>query len=100
MSYLECQVKEAGVVFRRASLEHVCDASKLHHSGRTADVVVCCPGILATRLKGIEDKKVFPARGQLVHVRNEIDGLYTAAGINYGPFETMYAQPRPGGMYP
>ena len=71
LPYLVGQCVKNGSTFKRANLKHISDAAALHHSGRKADVVVNCTGLLASKLGGVMDKKIVPARGQVVVVRND-----------------------------
>lgn len=93
--FTQCQTKE--IVFKRIEIAHIKEAVDLHSSGHEADVVINCTGLLACKLGGVEDKTVFPARGQLCIVRNDFEGLFTTSGSDDGPFETIYVQPRMGG---
>jgi hypothetical protein len=52
LPYLVSQCLANGVVLKRAILNHINDASSLHHSGKKADVIVNCTGLLASKLGG------------------------------------------------
>ena len=85
-----------GVVIKRGTLEHICDAAGLHSSGGPADVVINCTGLGSRKLGGIEDGKMYPIRGQIVVVRNETNGVSRSAinGSDESPDEVMYAMGR------
>lgn len=85
------------MVIKRAILKHISEAKSLHHSGRKADLVVNCTGLLASRLGGVMDKNVIPARGQLVHVRNDPGIMITVSGTDDGDDEATYIIPRAAG---
>ncbi|KAK4206397.1 ALG3 protein-domain-containing protein [Rhypophila decipiens] len=55
----------------RATLKHISEAKKFSHTGKPADIIVNATGLLASKLGGVMDSKVRPARGQIVVVRNE-----------------------------
>jgi D-amino-acid oxidase len=99
LAYLLDQVKANGVIINRATISHISEAVDLHHSGEKADLIVNCTGLLASKLGGVEDKSVYPVRGQLVVVRNEAACLFTTSGTDDGPYDTMYVQPRMGGKF-
>jgi len=73
LPWLASQCLFNGVVIKRGILTHISEAAGLHHSGRKADVVVNCTGLLASKLGGVADKDVVPARGVTILVRNEAD---------------------------
>lgn len=72
-----------GIVFKRADLGHVTEAASFHQSGKPADLIVNCTGLMASMLGGVEDKTVVPARGQVVVVRNEPGVM--VGGSSFGP---------------
>ncbi|KAL8699291.1 MAG: hypothetical protein Q9224_001479 [Gallowayella concinna] len=91
----QCLLK--GVVFKRANLVHISDASKIHHSGRKADVVVNCTGLSARKLGGVEDQNMMPIRGQTVLVRNEANVMCSTSGTDDGEDEVCYLMQRAAG---
>ncbi|KAF3904595.1 hypothetical protein ABW21_db0203699 [Orbilia brochopaga] len=98
LPYLLGQCLKHHVVFKRGVVKHVADAADLHSSGDKADLVVNCSGLLACKLGGVEDKKVTPARGQVVVVRNEAPGMYTTSAVaEEGDDEMMYIMMRAAG---
>jgi len=98
MPYLVSLCLEHGAIFKRATVGHICEAADLHASGKKADVVVNCTGLMARKLGGVMDEKVIPARGQIVVVRNEIPAMVTISGCDDGPDELVYLMMRPAGI--
>ncbi|KAK4100778.1 D-amino acid oxidase-like protein [Parathielavia hyrcaniae] len=96
LPWLVGQCARRGVRFRRAVLGHVSEAAGMsRHSTERADVVVNATGLLACRLGGVMDGKVYPARGQIVVVRNEADGIMsTTSGCEDGADEVVYVMQR------
>ena len=80
-------------------MKHVADAANFHSSGKKADLVVNCTGLSALRLGGVEDQKIFPARGQIVLVRNEPGKMVTISGTDDGGEETTYIMQRAAGEF-
>jgi D-amino-acid oxidase len=97
LSYLLSQCIKNGVVVRRGVLKHVSDAAKLHHSREEVDLIVNCTGLLSSKLGGVMDKDVIPARGQTVLVRNNPGIAYTVSGTDDGQDEMCYVIPREAG---
>lgn len=88
-----------GVILKRAVFEHISDAATpgLHHSGKSADLVVNCTGLSASKLGGVEDKSVVPARGQIVVVRNVAPAMFSISGTDDGSDEACYIMTRAAG---
>jgi len=82
---------------QRAVLKHINDAADLHHSGKKADIVVNCSGLLASKLGGVMDKTVIPVRGQIVLVRNDPGYMFTISGTDDGQDELCYIMTRAAG---
>lgn len=82
---------------KRGVVQHVAEAAKLHHSGRSADVVINCTGLSARKLGGVRDKKVYPARGQIVLVRNDPNIMASISGTDDAPDEATYIMHRAAG---
>lgn len=60
--------------------------------------MVNCTGLGSRQLGGIEDAKLYPARGHVVLVRNETpDRITFVSGTNDGPEETTYIMMRAAG---
>jgi len=93
------QCLKHGVVFKRAIFAHVTDAAApgVHHSGGIADLVLNCTGLSASKLGGVMDTTVVPARGQIILVRNEADAMYSISGTDDGAEEVMYIMTRAAG---
>jgi len=83
---------------KRGILKHIADAAELHHSGKAADVVINCTGLSAATLGGVEDKTVYPARGQIVLVRNDPKIMASVSGTDDGSDEATYIMHRADGM--
>ncbi|KFY65898.1 hypothetical protein V496_02266 [Pseudogymnoascus sp. VKM F-4515 (FW-2607)] len=97
LPYLASQCLAHGARMSRMELSHIADAASLHHSGKLADVVVNCTGLLASKLGGVMDAKVTPARGQTVVVRNEATPMIATSGTDDGPNELCYIMQRAAG---
>lgn len=59
--------------------------------------MVNCTGLLASKLGGVEDKTVVPARGQVVVVRNDAGKMADVSGTDDGPDEACYVMTRAAG---
>jgi len=97
LPYLVSQCLAQGVTLRRAILSHISEAAGLHHSGKKADLIVNCTGLLASKLGGVMDKNVIPARGQIVVVRNEAGAMYSTSGTDDGDDQACYIMQRAAG---
>ena len=97
LPYLVGQCRKYGAVVRRGNIEHIKDAANLHHSGQRANLVVNCTGLGAAKLGGVMDDKVYPARGQIVLVRNTAPYMATITGTDDGEDEAMYIMTRADG---
>ncbi|CAL5873097.1 uncharacterized protein PFLUO_LOCUS7366 [Penicillium psychrofluorescens] len=86
-----------GVTFKRATFNHISETSAGIHPSGTVDLVVNCTGLMASRLGGVEDKLVVPARGQIVIVRNESDRMVNVSGTDHGDEEACYVMTRAAG---
>jgi D-amino-acid oxidase len=100
LPWLAGQCLKNDVKIKRGVVSHVTDAATLHQSGRKADIVINCTGLNARKLGGVQDLKVYPARGQIVVVRNEpgIPGIMASvSGTDDGPDEATYIMNRAAG---
>jgi D-amino-acid oxidase len=97
LPYLVSQCLKAGVTFKRAIFDHICDAGTFHLSGKQAHVIINCTGLSAAKLKGVEDEAVIPARGQTVLVRNDPGAMYSISGCDDGEDEVSYIMMRAAG---
>lgn len=88
-----------GVVLKRSSFKHITDAAApgVHHSGQSADLILNCTGLSSLKLGGVEDSKLYPARGQIVLVRNDAGKMYSISGTDDGSEEVMYIMTRAAG---
>ncbi|KAK5058792.1 hypothetical protein LTR84_011056 [Exophiala bonariae] len=98
LPWLVSQCLKNGVEFKRAVFNHISEANtpKIHSSGKV-DLIVNCTGLLASRLGGVEDKSVVPARGQIVLVRNEAGKMLDISGTDDGDDEACYVMSRAAG---
>lgn len=116
LHFLQSRCLSLGVSFRRATVDHVLDAFFFPgpaenataaldtgtgaRAEATADIVVNCTGLLASRLGGVEDASVRPVRGQLVIVENESRGMFSLSGdaaMDEEVGENCYIIGRPAG---
>ncbi|EKD19206.1 uncharacterized protein L3040_009354 [Drepanopeziza brunnea f. sp. 'multigermtubi'] len=97
LPWIISQCVRQGCTIHRANLRHILDAGKLHHTGQEADLVVNCTGLLASRLGGVMDKDVVPARGQVVVVRNDPGMMVAVSGTDDGEEELCYIMKRATG---
>ena len=99
LPWLVSQCLKAGVVFKRAIFKHVSEAAApgVHHSGSSAALIVNCTGLSALKLDGVEDRSLFPVRGQTVVVRNDPEGNFSISGTDDGPEEGAYCMTRAAG---
>jgi len=98
LPWLVSQCLKNGVIFKRAVFKHIADAASpnIHPSGKV-DLVVNCTGLMASKLGGVEDKSVVPARGQIVVVRNDAGSMINLSGTDDGDDEACYMMTRAAG---
>lgn len=98
LPWLVSQCLGNGVVFKRDVFKHIRDASDtgVHPAGKV-DFVVNCTGLMATKIGGVEDHSVVPARGQIVIVRNEAGKMLGISGTDDGDDEACYVMTRAAG---
>jgi FAD dependent oxidoreductase. len=95
LPWLIGQCAKYGVKFKRAVLKHISEAAHMSHTGGKADIIINASGLLACRLGGVMDKAVYPARGQIILVRNSAKGLMpTVSGSDDGEDEVIYVMER------
>ncbi|EZF74575.1 hypothetical protein H105_03772 [Trichophyton soudanense CBS 452.61] len=97
LAWLVSQCCKNGVVFKRATFKHLSEAAKVHSSGQKPDVIVNCTGLGSLKLGGVEDTKMYPARGQVVVVRNDPGAMYSLSGCDDGDDEACYVMMRAAG---
>ncbi|KAK0512451.1 hypothetical protein JMJ35_005579 [Cladonia borealis] len=98
LPWLLSRCLESGVIFKRAVFDHISEASRVHHSGEKADVIINCTGLSAGKLGGVEDRNMVPARGQIVLVRNEGDGvMHATSGTDFSKEDFCYTMTRAAG---
>lgn len=56
-----------------------------------------CTGLSASKIGGVEDETVIPARGQIVVVRNDAGAMYDVSGTDDGSEEVCYVMTRAAG---
>lgn len=91
LPYLQSQLLSLGATFRRQHLSHIREAFALVNP--PPSVVVNATGILASKLGGVEDKNVYPTRGQTILVRNSCSKMYFRSSKRLGE-EPTYIIPR------
>ena len=97
LPWIVSQCLKRGVIFRRGIAKHIADAASLHHTGTKADLVVNCTGLSSLFLKGVEDQNLYPARGQIVLVRNDPGVMASSSGTDDGDDEAVYIMHRAAG---
>lgn len=97
LPWLASQCLAHNVTVRRAIVSHIASAAHLHHSGKAADLVVNCTGLSSLHLGGVADKALYPARGQIVLVRNDPGIMASVSGTDDGSDEATYIMHRAAG---
>jgi hypothetical protein len=100
LSWLVGQIIKNGGIMKRGIVKHVNEAANLHHSGKRAQVVINCTGLSSLTLGGVEDKNMYPARGQIVVVGNDPKIMTSVSGTDDGPDEATYIMHRAAGTPP
>lgn len=98
LPWLISQCLSNGVIFKRDVFDHILDAttSGIHPNG-PVDLVVNCTGLMASKLGGVQDTSVVPARGQIVIVRNDAGKMLDMPGTDDGDEEACYVMTRAAG---
>lgn len=60
-------------------------------------MVVNCTGLSSKKLGGVCDEKLYPARGQIVVVRNDPGAMFSISGCDDGEDELVYMMTRAAG---
>jgi len=97
LPWLVGQCRKHGVILKRHVISHISDASKAHHSGKEADIVINCTGLMSSKLGGVNDKTLIPARGQTTIVRNDPGHMACTSGTDDGEGELVYFMTRASG---
>ena len=97
LPWLASQCLKLGVVIRRGIVIHISNARNLHHTGKKADLIVNCTGLSSLHLGGVEDKALYPGRGQIVVVRNDPGYMCSSSGTDDGSDEATYFMSRAAG---
>ncbi|CDR37171.1 CYFA0S01e08064g1_1 [Cyberlindnera fabianii] len=96
LNWLLQQIYSLGGILKRKDIKHINEAFGLHDSGERADLVINCSALGARFLGGVEDKKVFPIRGQILQVRNTATKQVSVHLPDYAG-ESFYMFPRKEG---
>lgn len=107
LSFLYRKVIEHGGTIKRVNLSHINDANKFHASGAKPDLIVNATGLFARYLGGVEDKKMYPIKGQIVILTNSLSQQYVNETLSDSVLENeaFYIFPRKeggcivGGLY-
>ncbi|MCJ1311977.1 hypothetical protein MMC25_005651 [Agyrium rufum] len=97
LHYIYSQCLALGVIVKRGIVKHISDAAAMHASGKQAELVVNCTGLSSYRLGGVEDKTMYPIRGQTVLVRNDPGMMCSTSGTEEGEGEMCYIMQRAAG---
>ncbi|OQD74661.1 hypothetical protein PENDEC_c010G04261 [Penicillium decumbens] len=98
LPWLVSQYLKRGVNFKRAVFDHILDAKNPGvHSSDKVHLIVNCTGLMASKIGGVEDKAVVPARGQIVVVRNDAGKMLSISGTDDGDDEACYVMTRAAG---
>ncbi len=97
LNFLLSKISNLGGVYKRVHINHIREANDYHHSVSNPDVIINCTGLLAGKLGGVEDKKVYPVRGQVLLLRNNSKRLFYRGGFKDYPSEAIYMMPRKEG---
>jgi D-amino-acid oxidase len=97
LPYLVSQLLKNGAILKREVLTHISDAASLHHSGKRADLIINCTGLLASKLGGVMDQDVIPIRGQIVVVRNDPGVMLSISGTDDATGDVCYIMQRAAG---
>lgn len=90
LAWLVGQCAKLGVVLRRQSVAHIDDIKR----DIGADIVVNATGLGARWLGGVQDAAVYPARGQVVVVRNVSPQMLCVSSSEDGDEEILYTMTR------
>lgn len=98
LGYLVQQNLQLGVKVKRVpAIGDIETARYLHPSGKPAALVVNCTGLLAAKIKGVDDpQRNFPVRGQVVVLRNTVEDVVSVHSHDR-PNESLYIFPRKEG---
>ncbi|KAK6431030.1 D-amino acid oxidase [Oleoguttula sp. CCFEE 5521] len=97
LPWLASQCLKLGATLYRGDISHISEAASLHHSGSPAKLVINCTGLYSLRLGGVQDTKLYPARGQIVVVRNDPGIMCSTSGTDDGSDEACYIMHRAAG---
>jgi glycine/D-amino acid oxidase-like deaminating enzyme len=93
LPYLQRELLALGAAFVHRPISHIRDAFAL--TSPSPSVVVNATGLLASKLGGVKDKKLYPTRGQAILVTNNCSKMYAWSLSQTEPGETWsYIIPR------
>ncbi|KAG9258238.1 uncharacterized protein F5Z01DRAFT_326402 [Emericellopsis atlantica] len=97
LPWLVGQLLENGVQLKRGVVSDIREAKRLSHTGRPATLIINATGLGSYKLGGVKDTNMYPARGQVIVVRNEVDSMLFVSGTEDGANEAVYAMNRAAG---
>ncbi|QIW99560.1 hypothetical protein AMS68_005078 [Peltaster fructicola] len=97
LPWLASQCLKHGVKIKRGIIRHITEATRLTHDGSPADIVVNCTGLSSLFLGGVEDKTLYPGRGQITLVSNDPGAMIGTTGTDDFPEEMTYIMHRAAG---
>lgn len=98
LPWLVGQLLKNGAKVKRVVITDIRQAKKMSHTGKPATLIINASGLGSMQIGGIKDTTMYPARGQVVVVRNEIDSMLLASGTSGGePGDALYAMKRAAG---
>lgn len=98
LPWLVGQLLRNGAKVKRAVVSDIRQAKSMSHTGRPASLIINATGLGSMKIDGIKDSTMYPARGQVVVVRNEIEPMLLGSGTSGGePGDALYAMQRAAG---
>ncbi|KAL2063794.1 hypothetical protein VTL71DRAFT_5599 [Oculimacula yallundae] len=115
LPWLFSQCLAAGITFERHTITHISSAFSLatfisNSASEPPDLVINCTGLGSLALGGVEDKAMYPVRGQVALVRNSITGVgavdahgtishagFSLSGTDDGDDKSCYGMTRAAG---
>lgn len=85
LPYLLSECRRRGVIFKRQRVESIAQAQNTPHAnGMVADIIVNATGLGSKSLGGVEDRTLYPARGQIAIVENDPGYMMAVSGGKNG----------------
>ncbi|CAH0046721.1 unnamed protein product [Clonostachys solani] len=97
LQWLAGQLLRNGVQLKRGIVADISEAKNLSHTGKPASIIINTTGLGSFKLGGVEDKTMYPIRGQVALVRNESTPMIICSGSADGPGEELYLMQRAAG---